>query len=71
MPAQYGEDAGAAAGCPDAARFGQTPGEEARSLGNRPAISRACLEPRMAFTSLLLGPRDEGVAATVVPEASG
>ena len=62
MPAPLGEDAGAAAGCPDAARFGQTPGEEARSLGNR-------LEPRMAFASLRLGPRDEGAAAPVVPEA--
>ena len=71
MPAPLGEDAGAAAGCPDAARFGQTPGDEARSLANRPAIGRACLEPRMAFASLLLGPRDEGVDATVVPEASG
>ena len=66
MPAPLGEDAGAAAGCPDAARF-----DEARSLGNRPAIGRACLEPRMAFASLRLGPRDEGAAAPVVPEASG
>ena len=71
MPAPLGEDAGAAAGCPDAARVGQTPGEEARSLGNRPAIGRACLELRMAFASLRLGPRDEGTAAPVVPEACG
>ena len=68
MPAPLGEDAGAAA---DAARFGQTPGEEARSLENRPAGGRACLEPRMAFASLRLGPRDEGAAAPVVPEARG
>ena len=68
MPAPLGEDAGAAA---DAARFGQTPGEEARSLGNRPAIGWACLELRMAFASLRLGPCDEGAAAPVVPEARG
>jgi hypothetical protein len=58
-------------GRPRAARFGQTPGEEARSLGNRPASGRTCLEPRMSFASLRLGPRDEGAAAPVVPEARG
>ena len=63
MPEPLGEDAGAAA---DAARFGQTPGDEARSLGNRPASSRACLELRMAFASLRLGPRDEGAAAPLL-----
>ena len=41
MPAPLGEDARAAAGCPDAARFGQTPGEKAHSLGNLPASGRA------------------------------
>jgi hypothetical protein len=63
MPAPLGEDAGAAA---DAARFGQTPGEEARSLENRPASGRACLEPRMSFASLRLGPR---VPAARAPHA--
>jgi hypothetical protein len=71
MPVQLGEDAGAAAGCPDEASFGQTPGEEAMSLGNQPARGRACLELRMAFASLSLGPRDEGADSPVVPEARG
>jgi hypothetical protein len=71
MPAPLGEDVGEAAGCPDAARFGQTPGEEALSLWNSHASGLACLELRMAFASLLPGPRDEGAAAPFVPEARG
>ena len=49
-----------------AARFGQTPGEEARSLENRPVSGRAWLEPLMSFASLRLGPR---VPAARAPHA--
>jgi hypothetical protein len=46
MPATLGEHPGAAAGCPDAGRFGQTPGVEARRTAPHAAgpakHSRAC-----------------------------
>jgi len=64
MPAPVGEDAGAAAGCPlraDAGRGGPVTWEPPRKRPGR----------RMSFASLRLGPRDEGAAAPVVPEARG
>jgi len=45
---------GAAAGCPDAARFGHTPDEKAHSLGTAPQADGPCVR---------LDPRDERLGA--------
>jgi hypothetical protein len=45
MPAPPGEDAGEAAGCPDAARFGQTPDEEEPPRNRQGAATTVNLKP--------------------------
>jgi hypothetical protein len=45
MPATPGEDAGAAAGCPDAACFGHTPDEEEPPRNRPGAAASVNLKP--------------------------